>query len=282
MSEYQKEAKIVVSAMKADVHPQTARKYIQAAKPPEELQHKHDWRTRPDPLAAIWEPARQMLLQAPDLEAKELFEYLRGLHPDQVAASALRSFQRRVLQWRLQHGPDKEVFFEQEHEPGKVMQLDWTNADELAVTVRGAPLEHLLCHSVLPYSNWSWATRCQSESLLSLRHGLQEGLHQLGSDAGAAANRQQQRRHPSHRRGRAGVQRGLPCAGGALRDQAANHRHPEAQPKRQRRVAQRPSQTTAQAAPAFARRPGFRSGGRVQTSFYRPPCARPTKPPQPS
>jgi transposase len=85
-----------------------------------------------------------------------------------------------VLQWRLQHGPDKEVFFEQEHEPGKVMQLDWTNADELAVTVRGVPLEHLLCHSVLPYSNWSWATRCQSESLLSLRHGLQEGLHQLG------------------------------------------------------------------------------------------------------
>lgn len=181
MSEYQKEAKIVVSAMKADVHPQTARKYIQAAKPPEELQHKHDWRTRPDPLAAIWEPAQQMLFQAPDLEAKELFEYLRGLQPDQVEASALRSFQRRVLQWRLQHGPDKEVFFEQEHEPGKVMQLDWTNADELAVTVRGATLEHLLCHAVLPYSNWSWATRCQSESLLSLRHGLQEGLHQLGS-----------------------------------------------------------------------------------------------------
>jgi transposase len=181
MSEYQKEAKIVVSAMKADVHPQTARKYIQAAQPPAELQRKHDWRTRPDPLAAIWEPARQMLSQAPELEAKELFEYLRGIYGEQISDSALRSFQRRVLQWRLQHGPDKEVFFEQEHQPGKVMQLDWTNADELAVTVRGAPLDHLLCHSVLPYSNWSWATRCQSESLLSLRHGLQEGLHQLGA-----------------------------------------------------------------------------------------------------
>jgi len=181
MSEYQKEAKIVVSAMKADVHPQTARKYIQAAQPPAELQRKHDWRTRPDPLAAIWEPARQMLSQAPELEAKELFQYLRGIYGEQISDSALRSFQRRVLQWRLQHGPDKEVFFEQEHQPGKVMQLDWTNADELAVTVRGAPLDHLLCHSVLPYSNWSWATRCQSESLLSLRHGLQEGLHQLGA-----------------------------------------------------------------------------------------------------
>jgi hypothetical protein len=26
-----------------------------------------------------------------------------------------------------------------------------------------------------------WATRCQSESLLSLRHGLQESLHRLGA-----------------------------------------------------------------------------------------------------
>ena len=180
MSEYQKEQNIVVSAMKADVHPQTARKYIQAAQSPEQLQQKHGWRTRPDPLAAIWEPAQQMLFQAPELEAKELFEYLRGIHPDQVSGSALRSFQRRVLQWRLQHGRDKEVFFEQEHQPGRVMQVDWTDASELAVTVRGRPLEHLLCHAVLPYSNWSWATRCQSESLLSLRHGLQEALHQLG------------------------------------------------------------------------------------------------------
>src|SRR5665213_1106500 len=152
MSEYQKEANIVVSAMKADVHPQTARKYIRATQPPEQLQQKHDWRTRPDPLAAIWEPAQQMLFQAPELEAKELFEYLRGLHPDQVAGSALRSFQRRVLRWRLQHGRDKEVFFEQEHQPGRVMQLDWTDANELAVTVQGAPLAHLLCHAVLPYS----------------------------------------------------------------------------------------------------------------------------------
>lgn len=95
--------------------------------------------------------------------------------------SALRTFQRRVLSWRLQHGQDKEVFFEQEHFPGRVMQLDWTNAKALRVTIQGRLLEHLLCHSVLPYSNWEWATRCQSESLLSLRHGLQESLHRLGA-----------------------------------------------------------------------------------------------------
>lgn len=45
---------------------------------------------------------------------------------------------------------------------------------------RGQPLDHLLCQAVLPYSNWQWATRCQSESLLSLRTGLQATLFRLG------------------------------------------------------------------------------------------------------
>jgi len=76
MSEYEKTGKIVVSAMKADVDPQTARKYVRAAQPLAELQAKHTWRTRPDPLAGIWERAEQMLDQAPELEATELFEYL--------------------------------------------------------------------------------------------------------------------------------------------------------------------------------------------------------------
>jgi hypothetical protein len=183
MSEYEKSGKIVVSAMKANVHPQTAGKYVEAAKPPEELQAKHTWRTRSDPVAGIWERAEKMLENAPELEAKELFEYLcgGGGEASGVEASALRTFQRRVQGWKMAHGPDQEVFFEQEHLPGRVMQLDWTNANELGVSVRGRPLEHLLCHSVLTYSNWEWATRCQSESLLSLRHGLQESLHRLGA-----------------------------------------------------------------------------------------------------
>jgi transposase len=183
MSEYQQTGKIVVSAMKADVHPETARKYIEAGQPPDQLQAKHTWRTRPDPVSAIWPEAQRMLERAPELEAKELFEYLCGLQGEEVGvdASALRTFQRRVQSWRLQHGQDKEVFFAQEHFPGRVMQLDWTNANALEVTIQGRQLDHLLCHSVLTYSNWEWATRCQSESLLSLRHGLQESLHRLGA-----------------------------------------------------------------------------------------------------
>ncbi len=38
----------------------------------------------------------------------------------------------------------------------------------------------MLCHSVLPYSNWQWATPCHSESFEALRQGLQNALFRLG------------------------------------------------------------------------------------------------------
>ena len=60
------------------------------------------------------------------------------------------------------------------------MQLDWTYARQLQVTIQGEVLDHLFCHCVLPYSNWQWASRCISESFLSLVGGLQAALKQLG------------------------------------------------------------------------------------------------------
>jgi len=180
MSEYQETGSVSVSAMKAGMSQPTARKYLEAQQPPAALQVRHTWRTRPDPLVDIWPRAEASLAEAPDLEAKALFEHLCQRAAESVREAHLRTFQRRVKLWRLQHGPDKEVFFVQDWEPGRALQLDWTRAGELAVTIAGAPYEHLLCHAVLPYSNWEWATVCSSESLLSLRHGLQESLQQLG------------------------------------------------------------------------------------------------------
>jgi len=180
MSEYQETGNVTLSAMKADMSRPTARKYLRDGKPPAEAQAKHTWRTRPDPLAQIWPAAEAMLTEAPELEAKALFEHLSEKSPGVVGEKHLRTFQRRVKLWRLEHGPDKEVFFPQDWPPGRAIQLDWTHATELGVRIDGRLYDHLLCHVVLPYSNWEWATRCQSESLLSLRHGLQEGLHRLG------------------------------------------------------------------------------------------------------
>jgi len=180
MNEYQSTGNITQSALKADVSRPTARKYLNAGQTPDELQVRHDWRTRPDPLVDLWPLALTRLQDAPELEAKALFEHLIEQHPGTIAPKHLRTFQRRVKLWRLQCGPDKEVFFPQVWEPGRALQLDWTHAAELGVMIAGVPCEHLLCHAVLPYSNWEWATRCQSESLLSLRQGLQGCLHRLG------------------------------------------------------------------------------------------------------
>lgn len=169
-----------MSAMKAGMDRQTARKYLTEPERLAQPRPARTWRTRTDPLSEVWAEAKRRLQAAPELEAKALFEYLQMLYPEQVREGQLRTFQRRVRQWRLVHGPAPEVIFPQTHQPGEVLQLDWTHAKELGVTIAGQPLDHLLCQAVLPYSNWQWATRCQSESWLSLRTGLQAALFRLG------------------------------------------------------------------------------------------------------
>lgn len=180
MSEYEKTGKIILSAMKADVDRHTARKYIEAGKSPAELQIKHDWRTRPDPLAKVWDEVTRMLTDAPELESKTLFEHFLARPDSGLDETHLRTFYRRVRHWRATQGPEREVFFAQERQPGQLMQLDWTYARELKVTIAGQELDHLFCQCVLPYSNWQWATRCISESFLSLVTGLQAALKELG------------------------------------------------------------------------------------------------------
>lgn len=180
LRKYAQTQNMSLSALQAGVDRKTARKYIQAQQTPEELQKGHTWRTRPDPLADVWPAAQRMLADAGELEAKGLFEFLRKQPGSTLEPKHLRTFQRRVTSWRATHGPEKEVFFAQKHTPGLSMELDWTHARELEVSIQGAPLDHLLCHCVLPYSNWQWATRCQSESFLSLVSGLQAALQRLG------------------------------------------------------------------------------------------------------
>ena len=60
------------------------------------------------------------------------------------------------------------------------MQTDFTWASELGVTIQGEELDHKLCHSVLPYSNWEDATVCASESMMAIRKGVQRALFRLG------------------------------------------------------------------------------------------------------
>jgi len=180
MEEYQKQGQVGMAALRAGMHRNTASKYLQARKLPSTMREPRHWRTRPDPFAEDWAEMAVRLADAPELEAKALFDDLLERKPDRYHEGQLRTFQRRVQQWRAQEGPPKDVFFGQEHRPGEAMQTDFTSANELGITIAGEPFDHLLCHSVLPYSNWEWVTPCFSESLLALHRGVQGAVFRLG------------------------------------------------------------------------------------------------------
>lgn len=171
---------ISMCAMKAGMSRKTAGKYLSQENVLEKRRVPHTWKTRKDPLAEIWPRAQEMLGDAPELEAKALFEHLMPGGPGEVEETHLRTFQRRVRDWRLKNGPGREVFFTQNQTPGKVLAMDWTDMGSVGITIGGRALKHKLFHAVLPYSNWEWAVRAHSESTLSLRAGLKAVLGRLG------------------------------------------------------------------------------------------------------
>jgi hypothetical protein len=180
MEEYQKTGSLSKAALRADLDRKTARKYLKSGKLPSELRQERHWRTREDPFTEHWPEVRAMLEVAPELEGKTLFEWLAERNPGAFEEGQLRTFQRRVREWRALEGPPKEVYFPQAHEPGKKMETDFTRMHLLGITIAGQPYPHLVCHCVLTYSNWQWATVCHSESLLALRKGVQAALLHLG------------------------------------------------------------------------------------------------------
>jgi len=180
MEEHTKHGRVGLASLRAGMHRNTGSKYLQAGKVPSELKTQRTWRTRADPFEEDWTEIAERLTDAPELEAKALFEDLCERFPGRYQEGQLRTLQRRVKQWRAMEGPDKEIFFEQEHRPGEAMQTDFTSMNELGVTICGEAFPHLLCHQVLPYSNWEWGTVVRSESTMALKRGVQAAVFELG------------------------------------------------------------------------------------------------------
>jgi len=135
-----------VSAARSGMDEKTARKYRGLNKLPSEIQagRIRDWRTREDPFREIWEEVKAFLDVNDGLEAKTLFQYLQRKHPGRFSDGQLRTFQRRVKNWRAVEGPAREVYFPQKHKPGKLSQSDFTHMSNLGITVSGVPFEHML------------------------------------------------------------------------------------------------------------------------------------------
>jgi hypothetical protein len=157
----------------------TVAKYERLGQMPSALKRPRTYRTRADPFAEDWPVVEEMLVAAPELEAKILFEWLCDQHPDKYQEGQLRTFQRRVSRWRALHC-DQVAILEQVHYPGEALQTDGIWLTDLGVSIQGEPFKHLLIHSVLPFSNWEWGRVAQSESLPAVKLGVQSTLLKLG------------------------------------------------------------------------------------------------------
>ena len=176
------EGRLGVAALKSGMSRQTAAKYYREGKLPSELTKPRAWQTRSNPFEEVWTEVVSLLEESPGLEAKSIFEELDERYPDRFNPGQVRTLQRHIRRWRALHGDDKshELFFPQRHRPGEAAQTDFTFTGELNLTIDGQPYKPWLCHVVLPYSGWEWATACRSESFLALRQGIQEAFYRLG------------------------------------------------------------------------------------------------------
>ena len=171
------------SAAAAGMGARSARRW-QRGPLPSERQQQRSWRTHPDSFGGVWDEEIVPLLRGDPkgkLQATVILEWLQERHPGRFNASHLRTLQRRLRDWRALHGPEREVYFEQKHPPGREAQMDFTHCGELGVTIGGEPFEHLLFQLILSHSGWRYAQVCFGETFSALVSGLQGALWELGA-----------------------------------------------------------------------------------------------------
>ena len=138
-------------------------------------------RRRPDPLAAIFEAEVVPILKAsPGIRTIGVLAEMRRRHPD-LNPNIRRTLERRITDWRAHHGPEQDVIFRQEHEPGRMGLSDFTDTSVLNITVAGVVLVHRLYHFRLAFSGFAHAhVVLGGESFVALAEGLQNALWALG------------------------------------------------------------------------------------------------------
>ncbi|MFO0710709.1 MAG: hypothetical protein U0353_12765 [Sandaracinus sp.] len=114
------------------------------------------------------------------LEAKTVFAELGGDTPSQFVAGSAPDAAAAVPRVARAAGPLKEVFFPQTHTAGRMGSIDFTNANELGVTIAGAVFAHMFFHMVLPFNGWHFVQLAFSETFEALVRGLQGALFELG------------------------------------------------------------------------------------------------------
>jgi hypothetical protein len=141
------------SAAAAAMSVRSARKWQHEAYP-SQRRKPHTWRTRPDPFGAVFETDVVPLLAADDqrvLETRTILGELDRRQPGEFSVRHLRTLQRRIRQWRALNGPDKEVFFPQEHPPGR-------EEPTTSPSVMNSVSPSAACRSITCCSSWRSAS----------------------------------------------------------------------------------------------------------------------------
>jgi len=138
-------------------------------------------RRRPDPLADFWDAEILPILEAaPGIRAIGVLGEIRRRHPE-VSPNIRRTLERRMRAWRALAGPEQDVIFRQEHEPGRLGLSDFTDTSELGIMIAGIVLDHRLYHFRLAFSGFAHAhVVLGGESFVALAEGLQNALWALG------------------------------------------------------------------------------------------------------
>lgn len=181
LKEYNSSGSKSMSSLKSGMDRKTGSKYLRIRKGPSEIKKPHTWRTRKNPFEAVMPEVNKILENAEELEPLTIFEHLQENYPNQFSDGQLRTFERRVKDWKLQNGKSKLLSFPQVHIPGELMELDWTCMNKLKITIAGELFKHKLCHTILTYSNWEWAEIAYSENFLSLKKTFQSTIYNLGA-----------------------------------------------------------------------------------------------------
>ena len=169
------------AAAKAGISERSARRIDDIGALPSQRSPR-SWRTREDPLTEVWDVEVIPLLRTDaQLNAVTLLEDLQRRHPGEYDTSVLRTLQRRMRQWRARHGAERDIYFAQEHPPGRLGLSDFTVCDELGVQIDGVAFPHRLYQFALAHSGWRHAeVSVGGESFIALSAGLQAALWRLG------------------------------------------------------------------------------------------------------
>ena len=109
----------------------------EAGQAAERAEGSQELANRTDPFAADWRRIVEELERDAGLQAKTLFAILAECAPGRYQGGQLRTLQRHIAAWRDEHGPEREVMFEQQWRRAEYGQSDFTNIGALAITIAG-------------------------------------------------------------------------------------------------------------------------------------------------